>query len=596
MVRPLQTLYYNMKKLNCDVLVVGGGGAGLRAAISAKEHAPDCRVALVTKGMLGKSGVTATACSDRMAFHATLPHTEPGGESNWKYHAEDIYRIGGEVSDHDLAEILARNSGEAFKYLDELGVPFVKKNGKVDQFLTDGSKYPRACYTGPYTANHIEEALTRKINTLDIQILENHLTAELLVSEDRKRVIGAIGLDMHDTGSGRDLSLFLTKAIILATGGAGQVFEGSVFPPEMTGDGCAMAYRAGAELVNMEFIQIGICSVKTKLACSGSLMRAIPGIINSDGREFLRDYFPDGTEWNDIYDIIFAKGASWPVSYRDPSHIIDVAVFKELAEGRKVYLDYARNPEGFDRDSLTPLARLQKINLPVVEWLKKRGVDLEKGDKLEVFPAVQHFQGGVKIRKNGETTLKGLYACGECAGGQHGANRPGGNALLDSQVFGKISGKNAAIEAGNKLGSCTRSQAESYAAKLKSVASEGMPASAARQKVQQISSRYASVVREEHGLAKGIDKLREIKNNGISVDKNGLTYLIETMNIIDAAEIILNACQIRTESRGPHLRFNNLEEDKPVPRDDENWHKYVVIKKNMDANELKFEVREPARP
>ncbi|GAI77234.1 unnamed protein product, partial [marine sediment metagenome] len=154
--------------------------------------------------------------------------------------AEDIYRIGGEVSDYDLAEILARNSGEAFKYLDELGVPFVKKNGKVDQFLTDGSKYPRACYTGPYTANHIEEALVRKINTLDIQILENHLTAELLVSEDRKRVVGAIGLDMHDTGSGRNPSLFLTKAIILATGGAGQVFEGSVFPPELTGDGCAM--------------------------------------------------------------------------------------------------------------------------------------------------------------------------------------------------------------------------------------------------------------------------------------------------------------------------------------------------------------------
>ncbi|GAG04357.1 unnamed protein product, partial [marine sediment metagenome] len=265
---------------------------------------------------------------------------------------------------------------------------------------------------------------------------------------------------------------------------------------------------------------------------------------------------------------------------------IDVAVFKELAEGRKVYLDYARNPEGFDRDSLTPLARLQKINLPVVEWLKKHGVDLEKGDKLEVFPAVQHFQGGIKIQREGETTLKGLYACGECAGGQHGANRPGGNALLDSQVFGKIAGQNAALEAGktveHKPGSHARSQVESYAAKLKSVASEGVPASAARQKVQQISSRYASVVRERHGLDKGIDELREIKNNGISVDKNGLTYLIETMNIVDVAEIILNACRIRTESRGPHLRFNNLEENKPVPRDDENWHKYVVIKKNMD--------------
>ncbi|GAI77240.1 unnamed protein product, partial [marine sediment metagenome] len=135
-------------------------------------------------------------------------------------------------------------------------------------------------------------------------------------------------------------------------------------------------------------------------------------------------------------------------------------------------------------------------------------------------------------------------------------------------------------------------------AKLKCLCenAHGVPASAVRQKVQRMSSRYASVVREEHGLDKGIDELREIKKNGISVDKNGLTHLIETMNIVDAAGIILNACRIRTESRGPHLRFNSLKEDKPVPRDDENWHKYTVIRKNIDTNELKLEVREPVRP
>src|SRR4030042_744154 len=116
-----------MERIKSDVLIVGVGGAGLRAAIEAKETFPKGKILLVTKGFLGTAGVTATACSDRMAFHATLPYTEPGGPDNWKYHAEDIYRIGGYVSDGDLAIILAKESQAAFEYLDRLGVPFVKR-------------------------------------------------------------------------------------------------------------------------------------------------------------------------------------------------------------------------------------------------------------------------------------------------------------------------------------------------------------------------------------------------------------------------------------------------------------------------------------
>jgi len=148
-----------MKGYNCDVLVIGAGGAGLRAAIAAKEADSYLKIILVAKGKLGKSGVTVTACSDRMAFHTTLPFTKPGGKDNWKFHARDIYEIGGKVSDYNLAKILAKNSKDAFEYLDLLGVPFVKKNGRPEQFLTDDSEYPRACYTGPYTANDIEKAL-----------------------------------------------------------------------------------------------------------------------------------------------------------------------------------------------------------------------------------------------------------------------------------------------------------------------------------------------------------------------------------------------------------------------------------------------------
>jgi succinate dehydrogenase / fumarate reductase flavoprotein subunit len=300
-----------------------------------------------------------------------------------------------------------------------------------------------------------------------------------------------------------------------------------------------------------------------------------------------------------------------------------IAVFKELRRGIKVYLDYSRNPEGLDSHALderikewyieikginltqeeikkNPLARLAKINLPSINWLKEHGIDLEKGERVEVAPAVQHFQGGIKIRRKGETTLKGLYACGECAGGEHGANRPGGNALLDSQVFGKISGRNAAVEAaGLPSPAIPEKRIESYLKRMTSVFNnkrEGMPASLVRKKVQRILSGYAGVMRIGEELSKGIDKLKEIKKKECRIDENGLIYYLETVNIIDVAVIILNACRIRNESRGPHLRFNTFRETEPLPRDDDNWRKYIVIKKDISSHELKFEIIEPVRP
>ncbi|MGE5254346.1 MAG: FAD-binding protein, partial [Planctomycetaceae bacterium] len=460
-----------MKIIESDVLIIGSGGAALRAAIEAQETFPEGRITLLTKGEMGKCGVTAIACSDRMAFHATLPYTEPGGPDNWKHHARDIYQIGGFVSDGDLAAILARESGEAFKFLDGLGVPFAKTGeGKADQFITDGSEYARACYTGPRTANHIEEALVRRVSSLDIRVVEHCMAWDLLLGEGR--VIGAIGVDTREGSepSPGGVMIFLSPAVILATGGAGEIFAVHVYPPGMTGDGYAMAYRAGAELVNMEFIQIGPASVKTQVNCSGSFMRANPRFVNEQGEEFLPRYFPPDTPLLVIHNLCFEKGSTWPVSREKKSHRIDVAVSKETSRGRKVFLDYSRNPSGFlfqdlearwqerykreikgdgkgEERNRSPLARLKEINPESVEWLRENGINLEAGALLEIAEAGQHFQGGVKIREKGNTTLRGLYAAGECAGGQHGANRPGGNALLDGQVIGKISGHAAALEA-----------------------------------------------------------------------------------------------------------------------------------------------------
>ncbi|MFN4191130.1 MAG: FAD-binding protein, partial [Pseudothermotoga sp.] len=230
-----------MKRICADVVVIGAGGAGMRAALSAKETAPEMDVLLVSKKPVGKGGTTALACSDRMAFHATLPYTLPV-QDNWKHHALDIYKIGGEVSDYNLAEILAKESHEAVEYLLRIGVPFVKtKDGTVDQFLTDGSIYPRACYVGPETAIEIAKALQRQIQSSQIQIVENMMVYDFIVKNER--VLGAKAIDVLTN----ELCLIQARSFVLATGGAGALYSQNVFPDEMTGDGYAAALRAGAQ-------------------------------------------------------------------------------------------------------------------------------------------------------------------------------------------------------------------------------------------------------------------------------------------------------------------------------------------------------------
>jgi len=597
--------------LACDVLVVGGGGAGLRAALAAVESAPDRRVLLATKGRLGQSGTTALSCSDRMAFHATLAHTEPGGPDAWRPHAEDVYRIGGAVSDWDLAEILARESAAAFAYLDALGVPFVKREGRADQFLTDGSVYARACYTGPYTANHIHQALLRKLETTPARVVEECLVAELAV-DDGGRVAGAVVVDAE---AGRPFGV-RAGAVVLATGGAGEAYATHVYPPGMTGDGYALGLGAGCPLVNLEFVQLGLCSVETKLACSGSMMRALPRFVDDRGDELLLAYFSDPTT---AYDTVFLKGASWPVSCEHASWIVDLAVARARAAGRRVYLDYSANPRGLDLSRLdraalaryanvarfyetpeatvSPLARLQAINPASVQWLAKRGIDLAAGDRVEIAPAAQHFQGGVKIRRRADTAVPGLFAAGECAGGQHGANRPGGHSLLDGQVFGRIAGQAAAEWAGRaRTGGESASRALAAAAsRLASrLGAGGVPAGDARREVQSWMDRSAGVVRTAGALGRALMEVRRLRAEGIAVDERGPAFSLETQHLAQVAEALLAAALLRRESRGPHLFFGREDDLAPLPRDDAACGRCVVVRQGPDG--LRLTLEEPVRP
>ena len=602
-----------MRSVTCDVLVVGGGGGGVRAAIAAKEHLSKANVVLATKGILGKSGVTATACSDRMAFHATLSHTPPGGESSWQYHADDIYRIGGQVSDWDLAEILAQRSQDAYQYLDKLGVPFVKHlDGRPKQFITDGSDFPRACYTGPRTAVHIEEKLVEHFNKLDIGLLEHCMVAKLITNGER--VIGALAVDTREKDDAEAAIIVINaKTIILSAGGGGLIFKHNVFPGGMTGDGLALAYQVGAELVNMEFIQFGIASIKTKLNCSGSTLRAVPRIIDDTGREFLTDYFPLETSWSTIYDIVFRKGASWPVSNEHATRIIDIAVYKKMQEGHKVYLDYSQNPEGFvftdlpkpdqeryrqemvadlgvEKRQASPLYRLQEINPDTIEWLQEHGIDIESNDKVEIAVCGQHFQGGVKIGQNGKTTVNGLYAVGEMAGGQHGANRPGGNALLDCQVFGKLAGETAVEEAFTITGQqITQDHIETFLEEIKRYDEiGGIPVRDYRMQLQDLVEKSAGLVRTEPGLTGGLNLLEnDFKNQRLFKGNFSYAFALENKNLTLVSEMVIRASKLRDESRGPHLRFANETINNPIERQDPRWQKYIVVSDKEGTMTLK---------
>lgn len=585
-----------MKTLAYDVLILGGGGAAIRAAIAAKEKAPGAAVALMTKGALGHSGVTAIACSDRMAFHATLPHTPPGGGDAWRHHAHDIFKLGGEVSDRHLADILARGSAEAFEFLRESGVPWAMRDGLPDQFITDGSDYPRACYTGPKTAVHIEEALVARLAGCGVTVLDRSMALDFVCGE--RGVEGVIACDT------RDGALFAVACpnVVLATGGPGGAYLHNVYPAGMTGDGWRMAYDAGAELVNVEFIQFMISSMKTKLLLSGSMMRAVPRIVNELGEEILYKYLPEGTTPEQVHNLTFAKGYHFPVSFEDATHIIDIAVAKECRAGHTVYANFALNPIGFDFESLdetfraryrremvqdlgaqkryeSPLNRLREINPKSLDIFRERGIGIPEAGVIEVVSAAQHFQGGVKINEKGRTRVPGLWAAGEVAGGQHGANRPGGNALMDCQVFGRIAGEEAAASERYPQIGFVEESARAFEAALPP---EGDSAAVGRmfQKVARRLNESGGVVRVKADMESAAADLAAME---VDMDRaRGLDCIrawTELRGAWFSALTILCASSMRTESRGPHLMFADDSLTALLPGDDAHWRRYIVIAK-----------------
>ncbi len=549
--------------LTTDVLIVGGGGAGVRAALEADRAG--ARVLLVNKGPLGKAGTTAFEVAEIAGYNAADGCADPLDTP--EIHYRDIMAAALGTCDARLARILAAEAVATVAELESWGVAFEKKGDR--HLAVEGcfATRPRMHIIKGHS-KPILDAMLGRLRDTAIQTRADLSIVDLIVVDGRCR--GALAMDESGALTGIDAG-----AVVLATGGAGQLFERNLNPPDVTGDGYAIALRAGAELVNLEFIQMGlglVDPVANILNCWVWFLH--PRLLNRDGREFLADYLPPGVDPDACMD---HKATHFPFSSRDLSKYIEVAITKELAVGRGgdhggVYLDF-RN---IDNAGVKPdFLRMWETTK---SWLKGRGVDPD-AQLLEVAPFGHAINGGLRVDENGETTARHLFAAGEAAGGPHGADRLGGNMIVGCQVFGKRAGRAAARAAAIRRD--RRSEAEAFCRQSQQLlerfsgsSKSGMAPEAVKQAVQQLMSRNFLIVRNEQGLRQIIRETEalEARLAEDGLDRSGFqgpVAALECVNMLTLAKTMAGAALLRTESRGSHYR-----EDFPAL--DPTWRGSVV--------------------
>jgi len=511
-----------------------------------------------------------------MAYGAALGLADP--RDSCEAHFRDIVETGAYVCDQELARIIAYEAPRRFHELVEWGVDFLKdSDGRFRQFMSDGATYARACGTGADTGKQIMDALKKVVEERGIRVVEDMMVVDLVKSSGA--VVGAVGVDVNTL----ETTTFHAKSTVLATGGPGELFTHSVFPSGMTGDGYAMALRAGACLVNMEFMQIGPCIVKPfKFDVGGILWRLSPKLLNKEGEAYLTRYLPTGLTVEEVYRL---KSVTFPFTMRNASGNIDVANYTEIMEGRGT----DNNCVYFDLSHIRRETLEEKASIPLRFFLEK-GVDIRE-KPLEIAPAVQHMNGGVLINEMGETEVAGLYAAGEVAGGQHGADRPGGNSLADCQVFGARAGRYAA-ERSRKITTVTNGgDAEKIEGVVRatSKASGRYSVEKVRWDVKQMMWRNVLVVRKWEGLNETFNRLsanrRIIVDKGLNVAEGNLIEALELRNMVEVGLVITKSALTRRETRGSHYMVEYPR------RNDGAWLKMVEIR--CDSGNLPVNLRTP---
>ncbi|MGA2934696.1 MAG: fumarate reductase (CoM/CoB) subunit TfrA [Methanomicrobiales archaeon] len=503
--------------VECHVLVIGSGGAGVRAAIEAEKHGD---TVLVSKSLAGKGGCTPMA---EGGYNAALRE----GDS-CVLHKEDTIRGGAYLNNPELVDILVNEAPERFLELVRWGAVFDRtEEGEWAQRSFGGQRIPRTCYAGDRTGHEMMMTLLERLRASNVSVLQEVSIIDLLKREGR--VVGAVALDRNG-----ELTAFQADATILATGGAARIYDISTNSATGTGDGFAMGYRAGAELIDMEMVQFHPTGAVYPYDARGRLVtEAVRGeggiLLNSKGERFMERYDPERME----------------LSTRD---VVARSIAREIAEGRAtphygVYLDVTH---------LSPEKIEEKLPMMLEQFLAF-GTDIRK-EKMEVAPSAHHFMGGLRITPRCETTVPGLYACGEAAGGVHGANRLGGNSLAETQVFGRRAGDTAGRAPSRGTRIDTR-QLENYRRKLDEFHSGGVNPVTVVKKLQEAMWNGAGITRNVHDLERtlvDVEKLAKKKLLAQTPMNRAECFTVQNMCLV--ASLVIRSALLRGESRGAHVR------------------------------------------
>ena len=436
-----------MKIYEYGAVVVGSGAAGWNAACRVAAFGKKT-VALVTENLL--AGTSRNAGSDKQTYYKlSLSGSHP---DSVRAMAGDLFAGGAADGDNALCE--AALSVPCFLNLVSAGVEFpTDRYGCYTGYKTDHDPGERATSAGPLTSKFMTEALEKRAKEMDIPVFDRLMAVEVLTvpTETGRKTVGLLCAD--EKGS---LTAFRTENVILCTGGPAGLYADSVYPASQTGS-TGLALLAGAEAQNLTEWQYGLATVSPRWNVSGTYMQVLPCFVSvgedGDEREFLLDDF--GGDPYAALSAVFLKGYQWPfdsAKAENGSSVIDLLVYREeKMKGRRVYLDYRKNPFGLNEIDFsrlsdearvylekcaacfgTPIERLEKMNAPAIALYRSKGVDLTK-ERTEIALCAQHHNGGISVDHHWQTRVAGLYAAGECAG-THGVRRPGGSALNAGQV------------------------------------------------------------------------------------------------------------------------------------------------------------------
>jgi len=582
-----------------DVLVIGAGGAGLRAAIEAS--AAGVSVGLICKSLLGKAHTVMA----EGGIAAALANVD--GRDNWKVHFADTMRGGQYLNNWRMAEIHAKEAPARVNELEAWGALFDRTNdGRILQRNFGGHKYPRLAHVGDRTG--LEMIRTLQDHGIH-QGLDVHMECTVVtLLQDGDRVVGAFG---YDRERGR-FKIFHAKAVVLATGGIGRAFKITSNSWEYTGDGLALAYHAGAELMDMEFVQFHPTGMVWPPSVRGILVtegvRGEGGVLrNKDGKRFM---------FGDIPELYRAQTADneeegWRYTQGDPNarrppelltrdHVARCIV-REIKEGRGsphggVFLDISWIKERIPR-----AAERIKKKLPSMyhQFMALAGIDITK-EPMEVGPTTHYMMGGIRVDADSQmSNVPGLFAAGECAAGLHGSNRLGGNSLSDLLVFGKRAGEFAAqfakAHGAGKLDEKQIEQAAVWALAPFAKNNNGENPYKLQDELQDFMQDLVGIVRKQNEMERAMELIHQLKARALKAGvtgnreyNSGWHTALDLFNMLTVSEAITLAALERQESRGAHFREDFQAKDK-------NWGQVNLVLRKGANNEMQIS-RAPIPP